>query len=104
MLGSSVAVVNRILNRYTYLSENSEDWPSGLFSGDVYLSPQIFGNVTDATLSHGILIVMYSSGLVRLYSFQAITKQVEKIQICHIQINLRFEWRYDFFFNEMFLT
>ncbi|XP_042099662.1 DDB1- and CUL4-associated factor 17 isoform X2 [Ovis aries] len=43
--------------------------------GDVYLSPQIFGNVTDATLSHGILIVMYSSGLVRLYSFQAITKQ-----------------------------
>ncbi|KAF4008684.1 hypothetical protein G4228_020472 [Cervus hanglu yarkandensis] len=43
--------------------------------GDVYLSPQIFGNITDATLSHGILIVMYSSGLVRLYSFQAITKQ-----------------------------
>ncbi|KAF5910725.1 hypothetical protein HPG69_004814 [Diceros bicornis minor] len=36
---------------------------------------QIFGNVTDATLSHGILIVMYSSGLVRLYSFQAITEQ-----------------------------
>ncbi|XP_005672012.1 DDB1- and CUL4-associated factor 17 isoform X1 [Sus scrofa] len=43
--------------------------------GDIYLSPQIFGNVTDATLSHGILIVMYSSGLVRLYSFQAITEQ-----------------------------
>ncbi|XP_073074801.1 DDB1- and CUL4-associated factor 17 isoform X2 [Manis javanica] len=42
---------------------------------DIYLSPQIFGNVTDATLSHGILIVMYSSGLVRLYSFQAITEQ-----------------------------
>ncbi|XP_030882341.1 DDB1- and CUL4-associated factor 17 [Leptonychotes weddellii] len=55
--------------------EHSEDWPSGLFSGDIYLSPQIFGNVTDATLSHGILIVMYSSGLVRLYSFQAITEQ-----------------------------
>uniref|UniRef100_A0A8C0JPT8 DDB1 and CUL4 associated factor 17 n=1 Tax=Canis lupus dingo TaxID=286419 RepID=A0A8C0JPT8_CANLU len=52
-----------------------QDWPSGLFSGDIYLSPQIFGNVTDATLSHGILIVMYSSGLVRLYSFQAITEQ-----------------------------
>ncbi|XP_030181686.1 DDB1- and CUL4-associated factor 17 isoform X3 [Lynx canadensis] len=43
--------------------------------GDIYLSPQIFGNVTDATLSHGILIVMYSSGLVRLYSFQAIIEQ-----------------------------
>ncbi|XP_060008638.1 DDB1- and CUL4-associated factor 17 isoform X2 [Lagenorhynchus albirostris] len=43
--------------------------------GDIYLSPQIFGSVTDATLSHGILIVMYSSGLVRLYSFQAITEQ-----------------------------
>ncbi|XP_036176125.1 DDB1- and CUL4-associated factor 17 isoform X4 [Myotis myotis] len=43
--------------------------------GDIYLSPQIFGNVTDATLSHGILIVMYGSGLVRLYSFQAITEQ-----------------------------
>ncbi|XP_021094190.1 DDB1- and CUL4-associated factor 17 isoform X2 [Heterocephalus glaber] len=39
------------------------------------LAHQIFGNVTDATLSHGILIVMYSSGLVRLYSFQAITEQ-----------------------------
>lgn len=55
---------------------------SGLFSGDIYLSPQIFGNVTDATLSHGILIVMYGSGLVRLYSFQAITEQVEKTGIC----------------------
>ncbi|XP_036276971.1 DDB1- and CUL4-associated factor 17 isoform X2 [Pipistrellus kuhlii] len=43
--------------------------------GDICLSPQIFGNVTDATLSHGILIVMYGSGLVRLYSFQAITEQ-----------------------------
>ena len=63
-----------------------EDWPSGLFSGDIYLSPQIFGNVTDATLSHGILIVMYSSGLVRLYSFQAIIEQVQKPEICHIII------------------
>ncbi|XP_004577367.2 DDB1- and CUL4-associated factor 17 isoform X2 [Ochotona princeps] len=39
------------------------------------MARQIFGSVTDATLSHGILIVMYSSGLVRLYSFQAITEQ-----------------------------
>ncbi|XP_010605280.1 DDB1- and CUL4-associated factor 17 isoform X2 [Fukomys damarensis] len=43
--------------------------------GIVEINKRIFGNVTDATLSHGILIVMYSSGLVRLYSFQAITEQ-----------------------------
>ncbi|XP_024833285.1 DDB1- and CUL4-associated factor 17 isoform X1 [Bos taurus] len=43
--------------------------------GILEINKKIFGNVTDATLSHGILIVMYSSGLVRLYSFQAITKQ-----------------------------
>ncbi|KAF6113406.1 DDB1 and CUL4 associated factor 17 [Phyllostomus discolor] len=43
--------------------------------GILEISKKIFGNVTDATLSHGILILMYSSGLVRLYSFQAITEQ-----------------------------
>uniref|UniRef100_A0A8C8YEN2 DDB1 and CUL4 associated factor 17 n=2 Tax=Felidae TaxID=9681 RepID=A0A8C8YEN2_PANLE len=43
--------------------------------GILEISKKIFGNVTDATLSHGILIVMYSSGLVRLYSFQAIIEQ-----------------------------
>ncbi|XP_040827642.1 DDB1- and CUL4-associated factor 17 isoform X4 [Ochotona curzoniae] len=43
--------------------------------GILEISKKIFGSVTDATLSHGILIVMYSSGLVRLYSFQAITEQ-----------------------------
>ncbi|XP_044769264.1 DDB1- and CUL4-associated factor 17 isoform X2 [Neomonachus schauinslandi] len=43
--------------------------------GILEINKNIFGNVTDATLSHGILIVMYSSGLVRLYSFQAITEQ-----------------------------
>ncbi|XP_022351471.1 DDB1- and CUL4-associated factor 17 isoform X2 [Enhydra lutris kenyoni] len=43
--------------------------------GILEINKKIFGNVTDATLSHGILIVMYSSGLVRLYSFQAITEQ-----------------------------
>ncbi|XP_013839723.1 DDB1- and CUL4-associated factor 17 isoform X4 [Sus scrofa] len=57
--------------------------------GDIYLSPQIFGNVTDATLSHGILIVMYSSGLVRLYSFQAITEQakngIQEMECCSLE-------------------
>ncbi|XP_072817249.1 DDB1- and CUL4-associated factor 17 isoform X3 [Vicugna pacos] len=43
--------------------------------GILEINKKIFGNVTDATLSHGILIVMYSSGLVRLYSFEAITEQ-----------------------------
>uniref|UniRef100_A0A3Q2KLD7 DDB1 and CUL4 associated factor 17 n=1 Tax=Equus caballus TaxID=9796 RepID=A0A3Q2KLD7_HORSE len=43
--------------------------------GVLEINKKIFGNVTDATLSHGILIVMYSSGLVRLYSFQAIAEQ-----------------------------
>ena len=94
MLGSNVVVIVRILSKCANHCEHSEDWPSGLFSGDIYLSPQIFGNVTDATLSHGILILMYSSGLVRLYSFQAITEQVEKTRVCHI-INLRFGLRYD---------
>lgn len=46
--------------------------------GILEINKEIFGNVTDATLSHGILIVMYSSGLVRLYSFQAITKQIHR--------------------------
>ncbi|XP_076198727.1 DDB1- and CUL4-associated factor 17 isoform X1 [Aptenodytes patagonicus] len=37
---------------------------------------QIFGNsVTDVAVSNGILIVMYSVGLVRLYNFQAISEQ-----------------------------
>ncbi|OXB60633.1 hypothetical protein ASZ78_001166 [Callipepla squamata] len=37
---------------------------------------QIFGNnVTDVAISNGILIVMYSMGLVRLYNFQAISEQ-----------------------------
>ncbi|KAF4805451.1 DDB1- and CUL4-associated factor 17 [Turdus rufiventris] len=37
---------------------------------------QIFGNsVTDVAVSNGILIVMYSMGLVRLYNFKAILEQ-----------------------------
>ncbi|KAL1786331.1 DDB1-and CUL4-associated factor 17 isoform X1 [Sigmodon hispidus] len=44
-------------------------------AGILEINKKVFANVTDATLSHGILIVMYSSGLVRLYSFQAIIEQ-----------------------------
>lgn len=33
--------------------------------------------MTDATLSHNMLVVTHSSGLVRLYSFQAISEQVK---------------------------
>ncbi|XP_021494907.1 DDB1- and CUL4-associated factor 17 isoform X3 [Meriones unguiculatus] len=43
--------------------------------GILEINKKVFANVTDATLSHGILIVMCSSGLVRLYSFQAIIEQ-----------------------------
>ncbi|KAM5279649.1 DDB1- and CUL4-associated factor 17 [Ctenodactylus gundi] len=44
--------------------------------GILEINKRVFRNMTDATLSHGVLIVMYSSGLVRLYSFQAITEQM----------------------------
>ncbi|XP_072468400.1 DDB1- and CUL4-associated factor 17 isoform X3 [Notamacropus eugenii] len=44
--------------------------------GMLEINKKIFGNgVTDATISHGMLIVMHNSGLIRLYSFQAITEQ-----------------------------
>uniref|UniRef100_A0A6I8NJT0 DDB1 and CUL4 associated factor 17 n=1 Tax=Ornithorhynchus anatinus TaxID=9258 RepID=A0A6I8NJT0_ORNAN len=47
--------------------------------GVLEINKKIFGNsVTDATVSHGMLIVMHSSGLVRLYSFQTITEQFTK--------------------------
>jgi len=39
--------------------------------------------VTDVAVSNGILIVMYSMGLVRLYNFQAILEQVMKYKIFH---------------------
>ncbi|XP_040418037.1 DDB1- and CUL4-associated factor 17 isoform X1 [Cygnus olor] len=46
------------------------------FIGMLEISKKIFGNsVTDVDVSNGILIIMYSMGLVRLYSFQAITEQ-----------------------------
>uniref|UniRef100_A0A8C5Y0W6 DDB1 and CUL4 associated factor 17 n=1 Tax=Microcebus murinus TaxID=30608 RepID=A0A8C5Y0W6_MICMU len=57
--------------------------------GILEINKKIFGNVTDATLSHGILIVMYSSGLVRLYSFQTITEQakngIQEMECCSLE-------------------
>ncbi|NXV25872.1 DCA17 factor, partial [Rissa tridactyla] len=46
------------------------------FIGMLEINKKIFGNsVTDVAVSNGILIVMYSTGLVRLYNFQAICEQ-----------------------------
>ncbi|XP_064419765.1 DDB1- and CUL4-associated factor 17 isoform X1 [Latimeria chalumnae] len=43
--------------------------------GMLEINKNVFGNhVIDATISHGILIVMYRMGLVRLYNFQWITE------------------------------
>ncbi|OXB77978.1 UNVERIFIED_CONTAM: hypothetical protein H355_009549 [Colinus virginianus] len=46
------------------------------FIGMLEINKKIFGNnVTDVAISNGILIVMYSMGLVRLYNFQTISEQ-----------------------------
>ncbi|NXY63047.1 DCA17 factor, partial [Callaeas wilsoni] len=46
------------------------------FIGMLEINKKIFGNsVTDVAVSNGILIVMYSMGLVRLYNFKAILEQ-----------------------------
>ncbi|NWS46738.1 DCA17 factor, partial [Probosciger aterrimus] len=46
------------------------------FIGMLEINKKIFGNsVTDVAISNGILIVMHSMGLVRLYNFQAILEQ-----------------------------
>ncbi|NXT27933.1 DCA17 factor, partial [Syrrhaptes paradoxus] len=46
------------------------------FIGMLEINKKIFGNsVTDVAVSNGILIVMHSMGLVRLYNFQAISEQ-----------------------------
>ncbi|TFK14630.1 thiosulfate sulfurtransferase/rhodanese-like domain-containing protein 3 [Platysternon megacephalum] len=51
------------------------------FIGMLEINKKIFGNnVTDVALSHGMLIVMYSVGLVRLYSFQSISEQFTEQQ------------------------
>ncbi|XP_053327555.1 DDB1- and CUL4-associated factor 17 isoform X2 [Spea bombifrons] len=44
--------------------------------GVLAIDKDIFGSsVTDAIISHGMLIVMHSAGLVRLYNFEKITEQ-----------------------------
>ncbi|XP_043931460.1 DDB1- and CUL4-associated factor 17 [Protopterus annectens] len=60
--------------------------------GMLEINKKIFGNtVTDATVSHGVLIIMHSTGLVRLYSFQWIIHQfMEK------ELNLRQECIWNF--------
>ncbi|XP_065269664.1 DDB1- and CUL4-associated factor 17 [Emys orbicularis] len=51
------------------------------FIGMLEINKKIFGNnVTDVALSHGMLIVMYSVGLVRLYSFQSLSEQFTEQQ------------------------
>nr|XP_005290502.1 DDB1- and CUL4-associated factor 17 isoform X2 [Chrysemys picta bellii] len=51
------------------------------FIGMLEINKKIFGNnVTDVALSHGMLIVMYSMGLVRLYSFQSLSEQFTEQQ------------------------
>lgn len=50
--------------------------------GMLEINKEIFGtNMSDATVSHGMLIVMYNVGLVRLYSFQWIIKQCTQQQL-----------------------
>lgn len=52
---------------------------SRFFFNRIFFFLQIFGNsVTDVAISNGILIVMYSMGLVRLYNFQAISEKVTR--------------------------
>uniref|UniRef100_A0A8C8SKZ4 DDB1 and CUL4 associated factor 17 n=1 Tax=Pelusios castaneus TaxID=367368 RepID=A0A8C8SKZ4_9SAUR len=51
------------------------------FIGMLEINKKIFGNnVTDVAISHGMLIVTYSVGLVKLYSFQAISEQFTEQQ------------------------
>ncbi|XP_072435421.1 DDB1- and CUL4-associated factor 17 isoform X1 [Chiloscyllium punctatum] len=51
------------------------------FVGMLAIDKNIFGNnVTDATVSHGLLIVMYSMGLVKLYSLQWIIEKFTQKQ------------------------
>ncbi|XP_033024098.1 DDB1- and CUL4-associated factor 17 [Lacerta agilis] len=52
------------------------------FVGMLELDKKIFGNgMTDAVLSHNMLVVTHSTGLVRLYSFQAISEQFTERQV-----------------------
>ncbi|XP_053121654.1 DDB1- and CUL4-associated factor 17 isoform X2 [Hemicordylus capensis] len=52
------------------------------FIGMLEIDKKIFGNsITDAAVSHSMLIVMHSAGLVRLYSFQSISEQFMEQQV-----------------------
>ncbi|XP_072197813.1 DDB1- and CUL4-associated factor 17 isoform X2 [Excalfactoria chinensis] len=60
------------------------------FIGMLEINKKIFGNnVTDVAISNGILIVMYSVGLVRLYNFQAIS---EKFMEQPFDLGCEFNW------------
>ncbi|XP_067843573.1 DDB1- and CUL4-associated factor 17 isoform X2 [Heptranchias perlo] len=60
------------------------------FVGMLGIDKNIFGNnVTDATVSQGLLIVTYSMGLVKLYSFQWI---LEKFTQNHFVLGQNCEW------------
>ena len=53
-----------------------------LVMSSVFLCLQVFGaSITDAILSHDMLIVMYASGYVKFYSFQYILQQVSNDQV-----------------------
>uniref|UniRef100_A0A6J0UNT1 DDB1- and CUL4-associated factor 17 isoform X1 n=1 Tax=Pogona vitticeps TaxID=103695 RepID=A0A6J0UNT1_9SAUR len=52
------------------------------FIGMLQIDKKVFGNtMTDVAMSHGMLIVTHSSGLVRLYSFQTISEQFMQHQV-----------------------
>nr|XP_060634952.1 DDB1- and CUL4-associated factor 17 isoform X2 [Anolis sagrei ordinatus] len=52
------------------------------FIGMLELDKKFFGNsMTDASMSHSMLIVTHSTGLVRLYSFQTISEQFMQHQV-----------------------
>ncbi|KAH0621480.1 hypothetical protein JD844_022837 [Phrynosoma platyrhinos] len=52
------------------------------FIGMLELDKKIFGkSMTDAAMSHGMLIVTHSTGFVRLYSFQTISEQFMQHQV-----------------------
>ncbi|XP_031455344.1 DDB1- and CUL4-associated factor 17 isoform X2 [Phasianus colchicus] len=60
------------------------------FIGMLEINKKVFGNnVTDVAISNGILIVMYSMGLVRLYNFQAISEQakngIQDMKCCSLE-------------------
>ncbi|XP_062435047.1 DDB1- and CUL4-associated factor 17 isoform X3 [Rhea pennata] len=60
------------------------------FIGMLEINKKIFGkSVTDVAVSNGVLIVMYSMGLVRLYNFQAIS---EKFMEEPFDLGYEFNW------------